>query len=67
MSPLYFQPDDAVVRQVHEGLQVLAAVRKGEVGPVRARGAGPHGLSANALSIINDLVAEMQRDQGSEE
>jgi DNA-binding XRE family transcriptional regulator len=67
VSPLYFQPDAAVVRQVYEGLQVLAAARKGEVGPVRARGAGPHGLSANALSIINDLVAEMQRDQGSEE
>ncbi|MGP3948499.1 helix-turn-helix transcriptional regulator [Streptomyces sp. 7N604] len=63
VSPMYFQPDDAVARQVYEGLRLLSASRKGSVGRVRGRGAGPQGLSANVMSLVNDLVTELeQRD-----
>lgn len=63
VSPMYFQPDDAVARQVYEGLRLLSASRKGSVGRVRARGVGPQGLSANVMSLVNDLVTELeQRD-----
>ncbi|MFJ8385601.1 helix-turn-helix domain-containing protein [Streptomyces sp. NPDC094438] len=61
VSPLYFQPDDAVARQVYEGLRLLSAAKKGSVGRVRARGAGAQGLSANVMAIVNDLVTELEQ------
>ncbi|WP_031054767.1 helix-turn-helix domain-containing protein [Streptomyces ochraceiscleroticus] len=65
VSPMYFQPDDAVARQVYEGLRLLSASRRGAVGRVRARG-GAQGLPADVMSIVNDLVDELeQRDSGS--
>lgn len=65
VSPLYFQPDDAVARQVYEGLRLLSASRRGALGRVRARG-GAQGLPADVMSIVNDLVDELeQRDSGS--
>ncbi|MFC7928731.1 helix-turn-helix transcriptional regulator [Streptomyces cinereoruber] len=66
VTPLYFQPDDLVARQVFEGLQLLSAHRKGKVGRVRARGAGAQGLPPNIMSLVNDLVTEMEQKQGDE-
>ncbi|MEC4020242.1 helix-turn-helix domain-containing protein [Streptomyces sp. H27-D2] len=60
VSPMFFQPDDAVARQVFEGLRLLASARKGVVGRVEARGLGPEGLPEDVLSFLNDVVAEMQ-------
>ncbi len=59
VSPMYFQPDDAVARQVYEGLRLMAAAKKGQVGRVRARGMGAEGLPADVLSILNDLATEL--------
>ncbi|WP_246585733.1 helix-turn-helix transcriptional regulator [Streptomyces yatensis] len=65
VSPMYFQPDDAVAQQVYEGLRLLSASRRGAVGRVRARG-GNQGLPADVMSIVNDLVDELeQRDSRS--
>ncbi|MFE2426910.1 helix-turn-helix transcriptional regulator [Streptomyces sp. NPDC059373] len=63
VSPLYFQPDDAVARQVYEGLRLLSASRKGRVGRVRGRGMGPQGLPANVMEFVNDLVTELEERQ----
>ncbi|MDV5145450.1 helix-turn-helix transcriptional regulator [Streptomyces sp. SBC-4] len=63
VTPLYFQPDDQVAQQVYEGLQLLAAHRKGKVGRVRARGAGAQGLPPNVLALVNELVTEMENKQ----
>lgn len=49
VSPLYFQNDDTVARQVVEGLRMLAAVRSGAVGRVATRGLGPEGMSDDLL------------------
>jgi transcriptional regulator with XRE-family HTH domain len=59
VSPLFFQPDDTVARQVVEGLRLLAAVRTGAVGRVAARGLGPEGMSDELLSFLNQVVEEM--------
>lgn len=60
LSPMYFQPDDAVAQQVYEGLRLLSASRRGAVGRVRARG-GAQGLPADVLAIVNDLVEELEQ------
>ncbi|MFE4328035.1 helix-turn-helix transcriptional regulator [Streptomyces sp. NPDC056831] len=60
VSPMFFQPDDAVARQVLEGLRLLASARKGAVGRVEARGLGSEGLPEDVLSFLNEVVAEMQ-------
>lgn len=60
VSPMYFQPDDAVARQVYEGLQLLSASRKGAVGRVRGRGMGSQGLPTNVMEFVNDLVTELE-------
>ncbi|MEU6353106.1 helix-turn-helix transcriptional regulator [Streptomyces sp. NPDC047072] len=60
VSPMYFQPDDAVARQVYEGLQLLSASRKGAVGRVKGRGMGPQGLPTNVMEFVNDLVTELE-------
>ncbi|MCD9880383.1 helix-turn-helix transcriptional regulator [Streptomyces guryensis] len=62
VSPLYFEPDDAVVRQVYEGLRLMSAAQQGKVRRVRARGIKPEGLSANVLSMLNDLAAELDKE-----
>ncbi|MFJ9085481.1 helix-turn-helix transcriptional regulator [Streptomyces sp. NPDC102384] len=59
VSPLYFQTDDRVARQVVEGLRLLAAVRTGAVGRVATRGLGPEGMSDELLAFLNQMVGEM--------
>lgn len=61
VSPLYFEPDEAVARQVYEGLRLMSAAKQGKVGRVRARGLGSEGLPANVLSILNDLATELDK------
>ncbi|MDX3121602.1 helix-turn-helix transcriptional regulator [Streptomyces scabiei] len=61
VSPMYFQPDDAVARQVYEGLRLLSASRSGAVGRVRGRGTGSQGLPANVMEFVNDLVTELEQ------
>ncbi|WP_405523570.1 helix-turn-helix domain-containing protein [Streptomyces canus] len=63
VSRMYFQPDDAVAAQVYEGLQMLAAAKKGSVGRMKARGLGSQGLSPTAMALINELVAEMEEKE----
>ena len=60
VSPMYFQPDDAVARQVYEGLQLLSASRKGAVGRVKGRGLGSQGLPTNVMEFVNNLVTELE-------
>lgn len=60
VSPMYFQPDEAVARQVYEGLRLLQSVRRGAVGRNAARGLGPEGLSADVLAYINKVVEELE-------
>ncbi|MCC9707140.1 helix-turn-helix domain-containing protein [Streptomyces sp. MNU76] len=60
VSPLYFQPDDAVARQVYEGLRLLSASRRGSVGQVKGRGMAARGLPANVMEFVNDLVTELE-------
>ncbi|MEW2305958.1 helix-turn-helix transcriptional regulator [Streptomyces sp. NPDC006655] len=60
VSPMYFQPDDAVARQVYEGLQLLSASRKGAVGRVKGRGMGSQGLPTNVMEFVNNLVTELE-------
>lgn len=68
VSRVYFQSDDVVAREVYEGLRALSAARKGGVGRVRARGAGPDGLSPEVLALVADLFAEMEpREPGTQE
>ncbi|MCY0926977.1 helix-turn-helix transcriptional regulator [Streptomyces sp. H27-H1] len=61
VTRLYFEPDDAVARQVYEGLRLMSAAKSGKVGRVRARGLGAEGLSADVLSILNDLAIEFEK------
>lgn len=61
VTRLYFEPDDAVARQVYEGLRLMSAAKSGKVGRVRARGLGGEGLPADVLSILNDLATEFER------
>lgn len=63
VSRMYFQPDDAVAAQVYEGLQLLAAAKKGSVGRVKARGLGSRGLSPKAMALVNELVAELEEKE----
>ncbi|MFI6287623.1 helix-turn-helix transcriptional regulator [Streptomyces sp. NPDC051018] len=61
VKPLYFQSEDAVTRQVAEGLKLLASKRRGDVGQVAARGMGAEGLSADLLAIVNSVVEDLAR------
>ncbi|MGW4883486.1 helix-turn-helix domain-containing protein [Streptomyces murinus] len=61
VSRLYFEPDEAIARQVYEGLRLMSAAKKGEVGRVRARGLGTEGLPPSVLSILNDLAIELDK------
>ncbi|MFJ4800104.1 helix-turn-helix transcriptional regulator [Streptomyces murinus] len=61
VSRLYFEPDEAVARQVYEGLRLMSAAKKGKVGRVRARGMGTEGLPPKVLSILNDLAIELDK------
>ncbi|MGW7523008.1 helix-turn-helix transcriptional regulator [Streptomyces sp. NPDC054783] len=63
VSRMYFEPDEAVAAQVYEGLQLLAAAKKGAVGRVRARGLGSQGLSPKAMALVNELVAELEEKE----
>jgi transcriptional regulator with XRE-family HTH domain len=63
VSPMYFQPDDAVARQVYEGLQLLSASRKGTVGRIKGRGMGPQGLPTNVMDFVNNLVTELEEQE----
>ncbi|MGW6457691.1 helix-turn-helix domain-containing protein [Streptomyces sp. NPDC055078] len=59
VKPMYFQSEDAVTRQVAEGLKLLASKRRGDVGQIAARGMGEDGLSAELLAIVNEVVADL--------
>ncbi len=61
VTRLYFEPDDAVARQVYEGLRLMSAAKEGKVGRARARGLGAEGLPADVLSILNDLATEFEK------
>ncbi|MFF2013205.1 helix-turn-helix transcriptional regulator [Streptomyces sp. NPDC058195] len=61
VARLYFEPDDAVARQVYEGLRLMSAAKSGQVGRIRARGLGAEGLPAGVLSILNDLATEFEK------
>ncbi|WP_241838027.1 helix-turn-helix transcriptional regulator [Streptomyces sp. CB03234] len=61
VTRMYFEPDDAVARQVYEGLRLMSAAKQGKVGRVRARGLGAEGLPADVLSILNDLASELDK------
>ncbi|MEU9848164.1 helix-turn-helix domain-containing protein [Streptomyces sp. NPDC047985] len=61
VARLYFEPDDAVARQVYEGLRLMSAAKSGKVGRVRARGLSPAGLPADVLSILNHIADEVER------
>ncbi|MDO0936518.1 helix-turn-helix transcriptional regulator [Streptomyces sp. DG2A-72] len=63
VSRMYFEPDEAVAAQVYEGLQLLAAAKKGAVGRVRARGLGSRGLPPKAMALVNELVAELEEKE----
>lgn len=64
VARLYFEPDDAVVRQVYEGLRLMSAAKRGKVGRVRARGLGSEGLPAEVLSILNEFATEFEKKAG---
>ncbi|MEU3133154.1 helix-turn-helix transcriptional regulator [Streptomyces sp. NPDC006854] len=61
VSKLYFEPNDAVARQVYEGLRLMSAAKQGKVGRIRARGMSAEGLPADVLSILNDLASELDK------
>ncbi|MFE1820798.1 helix-turn-helix domain-containing protein [Streptomyces anulatus] len=61
VTRMYFEADDAVAQTVYEGLHIMLAARQGKVGRIRARGLGPEGLSADALTILNELATEFER------
>ncbi|MFH9467148.1 helix-turn-helix transcriptional regulator [Streptomyces clavifer] len=61
VSKLYFEPNDAIARQVYEGLRLMQAAKQGKVGRVRARGMSADGLPADVLSILNDLAGELDK------
>ncbi|MFD4025423.1 helix-turn-helix domain-containing protein [Streptomyces sp. NPDC058576] len=64
---MYFEPDEAVARQVYQGLRVLLASKNGGIRRVRARGLGPEGLSPEVLSLLTDLATEFEKQVGSED
>ncbi|MFJ3999261.1 helix-turn-helix transcriptional regulator [Streptomyces parvus] len=64
---MYFEPDDAVARQVYQGIRVLLASKNGGIRRVRARGLGPEGLSPEVLSLLTDLETEFEKQAGSED
>ncbi len=59
VSPLFFQPNDEVVNQVVEGLRFLASLRSGDITGVAARGARTHGVSADMLAYLNEIIDEL--------
>ncbi|MFJ6101853.1 helix-turn-helix domain-containing protein [Streptomyces sp. NPDC092359] len=64
VARLYFEPDDAVARQVYEGLRLMSAAKRGKVGRVRSRGLGSEGLPAEVLSILNEFATEFDKKAG---
>lgn len=60
VSALFFQPDDAVARQVLAGIQVLAAGRKGMA--LAARGAEELGVSPQMLAALTEMIAKVEHD-----
>ncbi|MDJ1132787.1 helix-turn-helix domain-containing protein [Streptomyces iconiensis] len=60
VSPLFFQRDAAVARQVFEGLRLLASARTGALRTVEPRGVGGEALSEDVLAFLNEVVAELQ-------
>lgn len=60
VSALFFQPDDAVARQVLAGIRVLAAGRKGMA--LAARGAEELGVSPEMLAALTEIIAKAEHD-----
>ncbi|RXS68756.1 helix-turn-helix domain-containing protein [Streptomyces sp. TM32] len=63
VSSSFFKSNEAVVRQVVEGLQVMLSHREGDIGRIAARGLGSEGLPEEVLAFVNDYVAGM-RERG---
>ncbi len=63
VSELFFEPDDAVARQVYEGLRLMS----GKVGRIRARGMKTDGLPPGVMSILNDLATEFEKKNPEDE
>ncbi|KDR60950.1 helix-turn-helix domain-containing protein [Streptomyces albidoflavus] len=63
VSALYFEPDEAVARQVYEGLRLMSAAKTGQVGRVRARGIKADGLPPGVLSMLNEIASELDKTE----
>ncbi len=61
VSHLFFQPNEAVARQVTEAIRFLASIQRGTILGLGARGNDGGGLPADMIARINDLVADIQR------
>ncbi|NJQ04056.1 helix-turn-helix transcriptional regulator [Streptomyces lonarensis] len=61
VSKLYFEPSDAIARQVYEGLRLMSDAKQGKVGRIRARGMGAEGLPADVLSMLNEVAGELDK------
>ncbi len=61
VSPMVFQPDDVVARQVVEGIQRLAASGQGFT--MAARGAEEMGVSPQMLAALAAVLEQAERDR----
>ncbi|MGW7292819.1 helix-turn-helix domain-containing protein [Streptomyces xiamenensis] len=66
VTPLYFEADDVVARQVYEGLRLMSAAKQGQVGRIRARGMTSQGVPPDVLSILNDLATKLDKAERPE-
>lgn len=60
VSALFFQPDEAVARQVVEGIRILAAGGKGLA--LAARGAEELGVSPAMLAALTEVIEKAERE-----
>ncbi|MFF8992526.1 helix-turn-helix domain-containing protein [Streptomyces sp. NPDC014983] len=61
VTPMFFRSDDAVARQVAEGIMLLSAGRKGVA--LAARGAEELGLSPAVVSKLAEVIAQAGAEQ----
>lgn len=60
VSPHFFASNEAVVRQVVEGLRLLGSVKNGSLDAVAARSLGEDGLPADLIAYISQLAQDFQ-------
>ncbi|MFG3255257.1 helix-turn-helix transcriptional regulator [Streptomyces sp. NPDC048172] len=63
VSKMFFESDTDVVRQVVEGLRLLASVKSGVLGAIAARGAGDGGLAPDVMAFIRQVAHELQEKE----